>query len=91
MDERAIKRLLIIVVASIIAIMLLKMVLTKTYTALNKATAEKKQTVAAKPADPQPEPISPVTTGVIEAPLASAVGEIPSLNTYASSAVSEAR
>ncbi len=43
MDERAIKRLLLILVASIIVIVTAKVMLTKTFTHLNKAAAEKKQ------------------------------------------------
>jgi len=43
MDERALKRLLLILVVSIIVIVLAKFMLTKTLTNLNKAAVEKKQ------------------------------------------------
>lgn len=46
MDERALKRLLLILVVSIIVIMLAKLMLTKTLTNLNRAAVEKKQNAA---------------------------------------------
>lgn len=70
MDERTIKRLLIMVAASIIAIMLLKMGLTKTYITLNKAAA-KKLAAAAKPSETQPT--SPAASETVETPAALAV------------------
>jgi hypothetical protein len=53
MDERALKRLLLILVASIIVIMLAKFMLSKTLTNLNKAAVEKKQTAARQQTPPQ--------------------------------------
>lgn len=92
MDERTIKRLLIIVVASIIAIVLLKMGLTKTYTTLNKVVAEKKQTVPAKPSVPMQEPTPPAADAVIiETPATSSVTEVTAVDSTAASSVSDAQ
>lgn len=90
MDERAIKRLLIIFVASIIAIMLLKMVLTRTYATLSKVAVEKKQ-AAAKPPSPVQEPTPSAALEIIEPPAASSVEEVNTAELPASSGVSEAR
>jgi len=58
MDERVIRRLLFIFLASLVAIILFKYGMTKTYITLNKAAAEKKQAATtSKPASQQaPEP-----------------------------------
>jgi len=50
MDDRTIKRLLVIFVVSIIAIVLFKVGLTKAYTSASKVTAENKQAATTKPA-----------------------------------------
>jgi flagellar basal body-associated protein FliL len=82
MDERALKRLLLILVASIIVIMLAKFMLSQTFTNLNKAAVEKKQNAARQQMPPQaelvpaseiPEPVSAVPAA--DAP-ASAVGDV---------------
>lgn len=91
MDERAIKRLLIILVASIIAIVLLKLGLTKTYTTLNRAAAEKKQAAAATSSAMQPAPVPPATAEIIETPATSSPGETTTADLPASSSVSETR
>ncbi len=74
MDERALKRLLIIVVASIIAIFLFKAMMSNTIVNLNRAAAEKKQAAVNKPAGKQ-EASSASDEGVDESSAASAVGE----------------
>lgn len=69
MEERQIKRLLIIVAVSIAIIMLFKMMLTDSITTLNKTAAEKKPAVANRPS-PEPSmllPQAPPATS-IEAP-----------------------
>jgi flagellar basal body-associated protein FliL len=91
MDERTIKRLLIILVASIIAIMLLKLGLTKTYTTLNKAAAEKKQTAAPKSSAPQQAPAAPATAEIIETPATSSVFEATASDLPGASSVDETR
>jgi flagellar basal body-associated protein FliL len=72
MDERTLKRLLKILAVSLIAIFLLKMGITRTYTHLNKVAAEKKQAAAVKSPSPQPEP-APVEG--VETPASPAAGE----------------
>ncbi|MFZ2163661.1 MAG: hypothetical protein WAW02_15725 [Sideroxyarcus sp.] len=88
MDERAIKRLLVILAISIIAIFLFKAMMTNTFVNLNKAAAEKQQAAAIPPAAQQEEiPVSDVAV-VIEAPAASSVGEAQSQEPSAQSGVS---
>lgn len=91
MDRRAIKRLLIIVVASLIAIALLKMGLLKTYTTLNKVAAEKKQVAASRPVSPQQAPTPPSASEIAEIPAASTAIETTTADTPASASVGEAR
>lgn len=91
MNERDIKRLLIIVAASVIAIMLVKMVLTKTYTTLNQAVAEKRQPAIAKPAELQQISTPVAAAEANEAPAASAATETATVDTHAASSVSEVR
>ena len=90
MDERAIKRLLKILVASIIAIWLIKVMLTKTYTNLNNAAAAKKQVEPARLSAPQPPPAAPAAA-IIDTPATSSVGEATMVELPASSSVSETR
>lgn len=91
-NERAIKRLLIIIIASIIAIFLFKVALTKTIAGLNKATVDKKQAAAAKLPAPQQAPATPADAGaIIEAPATSAVGAATTLDSPASSIENETR
>jgi len=82
MDERTIKRLLFILLASIIAIILFKVVLIKTITGLNNAAVEKKQAMAAKPTTPQQ---APTATASPETPTISAVDAVTSVDSPASS------
>lgn len=71
MEERQIKRLLIIVAVSIAIIMLFKMMLTDTLTTLNKNAAEKKQAVASRPsAQPSMQTTPAPPTTPIETPVA---------------------
>lgn len=77
MGERTLKRLLIIVVASILIILAFKSMILKTAVSLNKVVVEKKQATATTPtSQPDAIPLSDVSN-VIETPLASAptVGE----------------
>lgn len=90
MDERTIKRLLIILVVSIIAVVLLKMGLIRTYATLSKAAVEKKQ-AAAKPSAPVQAPTFPAAAEIIEPPAASSVDQANTADLPASSGVSEAR
>lgn len=71
MDERTLKRLAVIVAASIAMILLAKWGLTKTYTTLNEAAAAKKQ--VSKPAVTQQAPALPEEAGAPEAPAAPGV------------------
>lgn len=86
MDERAIKRLLVIVAISIIAIVLFKTMMTKTIVNLNKAAAEKKQVAAQQAATPASD-----AAMIIETPAASTVGEVTTLEPSPASGVSEVR
>jgi len=53
MDERTIKRLLVIVGVSLIAIFIFKSMMSKTIVNMNKAVAEKKQAAPATPVAPE--------------------------------------
>ena len=75
MDERALKRLLIIVAVSIIAIFLFKIMMSNTIVKLNKAVAEKKQAVAKQPSGHRETPPTSDTSTIIEMSAASSVGE----------------
>lgn len=66
MEERQIKRLLIIVVVSIAIIMLFKWMLTDTLTTMSKTAAEKKQAQTARPAPAPAEPSLPPSAAAIE-------------------------
>jgi|ERR1022692_1289726 hypothetical protein len=90
MDERFIKRLLVILAVSIIAIVLIKVALTKTYTNLNNAAAIKKQAASAQPSDPQQTP-TPPATAITDIPATSSAGETTTAELPASSSVSEVR
>lgn len=70
MDERAIKRLLIILAVSLVAIFLFKSMMTSTIVNLNKAAAEKK--VAARPPVAQPEVPAVSDAAVVTTPESSA-------------------
>lgn len=91
MDERTLKRLLIIVAASIMIIWAFKSMMLKTAVTLNKAAAEKKQAAATAPA-PQPDATPEAdVANVIETPAASAPGEVATLELPAESGVGEGR
>lgn len=89
MDERAIKRLLVIVALSIIAIFIFRSMMLKTVTRLNSAAAMKKQAAAPAPAPQQEETPVAEISNAIEA--ASAPAEAASLEPAAASGVSEGR
>ena len=89
MEERTIKRLLIILAASIIVIMLIKVGLTRTYTTLNKVVAEKKQAEAARLPAPQQAP--PAVAETTETPATSSYPEAAASEAPATSSVSESR
>jgi hypothetical protein len=91
MDERTLKRLLIIVAASILIIWAFKTMMLKTAVSLNKVATEKKQTAATTPA-PQQD-VAPVVDAAngIETPAASAPGEVATLEMTAASAVGDGR
>jgi len=65
--------------------------LTKTYSTLNKAAAEKKRAAVTKPAEPQHVPAPSVTAETIEPPSAPPVTETTSIDAPASSSTSETR
>ncbi len=88
MDERAVKRLLIIVAVSIILIFVFKMMLSKTIINLNQAAAEKKQ--AAKPPAPQEEAVPTADAEIIpETPAVSSTSEVASSAALPVSGVTE--
>lgn len=70
MDERVRRRLLFIFLASLVAIVLFKYGMTKTYVALNKAAAEKRKTEAASKPAPQQALESSKTAAPSPAPAA---------------------
>jgi hypothetical protein len=88
MEERLIKRLLIIFAVSIIAIIIIKVMLTHTYANLNDAALAKKQAVEAAKASTQEQMPSPE---VIDIHTASGVAEIITTEVTAASAASDAR
>jgi hypothetical protein len=91
MDERAIKRLLVILAASIVAIFIFKAMMTNTIVKLNKA-AEEKQQAAEKPAVVQMEtnPV-PDAAPVDDLPPVSSVIDAPTQETQTVSGVSGAQ
>lgn len=89
MDERAIKRLLVIVALSIIGIFIFKSMILKTVVKLNSAAAIKKQAAAPAPA-PQQE-ATPVAEEASVIAAASAPAESATLESAAASGVSEGR
>jgi hypothetical protein len=91
MDERAIKRLLVILAISIIAIFLFKKMMTNSIVNLNKAAAERQKT-AAKPPVAQQEASSVSDAAiVVEPPAVSSVGEVSTPQPPAASGVSGAQ
>ncbi len=89
MDERTIKRLLVILAASILAIILIKVALIKTYTTLNKAVAEKKQTPSVNLTAPQLAPTPHAAIDNIGSSVTSGVGEATTEDSHASASVSK--
>ncbi len=75
MDERAIKRLLIIFLISLIAIFIVKKVISRTIIDLNRIAAEKKQSSAKLPTVQQVTPITSDAAMISETPPVSTVGE----------------
>ena len=88
MEERVIKRLLIILAVSIIAIIVIKVMLTKTYSNLNDAVVAKKQAAEAAKAATQEQTSA---TEVIDTHVASGVGETITAEMPASSVEGETR
>lgn len=91
MDERTLKRLLIIVAASILIIWAFKTMMLKTAVSLNKVAAEKKQPAAATPIPPQDVAPASDVSNAIETPAVSAPGEVVTLEMTAASGVGEGR
>ncbi len=91
MDERAIKRLLIIFAASLIAIWVFKSMMSKTIINLNKAAAEKKQAVPQPPAGQEAATPPSDAVAIVETPAASTVGEVTTLESPVASGVSETK
>ena len=89
MDERTIKRLLVIVGVSLIVIVLFKTMMTKTIINLNRVAAEKNQSATVTSGAGQA--VVPGTTTTVDTPAASSVGESVALETSATSAVIDAR
>ena len=88
MDERSIKRLLIILAVSIIAIFVFKAMMTNTIANLNKAAAEKKQAAARPPVSQQDAaPVSDAAI-VIETPAVSSTSGVMTPEPSAASGVS---
>lgn len=91
MDERTLKRLLIIVAASIMIIWAFKSMMLKTAVSLNKVAAEKKQAAAATPAPQQDSTPEADVMNVMETPAASAPGDVATLELPTASGVGEGR
>lgn len=87
MDERVIKRLLIIFVLSIVAIILFKMGLSETYSTLNNAGIVKKQTASTNPSA-MPQPPASSVAAITDTHAASSVGEALEIEAPAASGVS---
>ena len=88
MEERVIKRLLVILAVSIIAIVVIKVMLTKTYSNLNDAVLAKKQAAEAAKASTQEQTPS---AEVIDTHAASGVGETMAAELPVSSVASDTR
>ena len=87
MDERSIKRMLIIFVISLIVIFIVKKVISRTVIDLNRIAAEKKQSSAKLPTEQQVTPITSDATMISETPPVSTVGEAASLESPSVSGV----
>lgn len=88
MEERTLKRLLIILAISIIVILLIKVALTKTYSQLNDASVAKKQAAAAKPTTQE---LVPLANEPNDPAAASSIGQDTSQESPANSGVNETR
>jgi hypothetical protein len=91
MDERAIKRLLVIVAMSLIAIWLFKSMMSKTIISLNKVAVEKKQAAVRLFAERQAATSASDAAMTVEEPAASAVGENAALESPAVPVTGETR
>lgn len=87
MEERAIKRLLIIFVISLIVIFIVKKIISRTIVDLNRIVAEKKQAAAKPPAVPQATPITSEPAMIFETPPVSTLGEATPLESPSVSGV----
>jgi len=91
MEERAIKRLLIMVAVSIVIIFVFKSVMSKTVANLNLVAAEKKQAAAKPPAEQEAE-TPPYDAAIVpETPAALPVAEAATLEQPSASGVNEVR
>jgi hypothetical protein len=91
MDERAIKRLLVILAVSIIAIFLFKAMMIKSIGNLGKAAAEKKHAAAMPPVAQQEATPASDAAIVVQTPVVSSVGEVPASEPLAASGASGAQ
>ena len=91
MDERAIKRLLVILAVSIIALFLFKAMMIKSIGNLGKAAAEKKHAAAVPPVAQPEAPPACDTAIVVKTPAVSSVGEVSAPESASASAVSGAQ
>lgn len=91
MDERAIKRLLIIFGVSLIAIFLVKTVISRTIINLNKIAAEKKQDAIKPPAERQAATPASDAAIILESPAVSTVVGAAPLEPLSASGVGEVR
>jgi len=91
MDERAIKRLLVILAVSIITIFIFKAMMTSTFVNLNKAVFEKPKAAADPPAAQQEALAVSDAAIVIESPAVSPAGEVQTGEPSAVSGVDRAQ
>lgn len=87
MDERAIKRLLIIFLISLIAIFIVKKIISRTIIDLNRIAVEKKQSIAKLPTMQQVTPITSDAAMISETLPVSTIGEAVPLESPAVSSV----
>jgi hypothetical protein len=91
MDERVIKRLLIIFGVSLIAIFIVKAVISRTIINLNKVAAENKREALKPPAEQQANIPASDAAIILETPAVSTVVEAAPLEPVSASGASEVR
>lgn len=89
MDERAIKRLLVMLAVSIIAILVLKTMLLKTATRVSNVAAERKHAASPNPPAELPTPAPPPVPAIPETPADPLA--VTTMDSPAASSVGEAR